>query len=239
MAAYRILIEVDPVTREFSYTNQLTGDDADGIVLVDDDLLVWLLDPSLPERTFQIDFGVLNPFQAGTPVSFRGSDFILSAAVDLPENYIPTRKFKYSVSLGNGWKDDPTCFVVPDPPGGGGHHISALGLSPASTCNITFNANETAISVDNANLRSPLSGESTAPVLWQWDPNQDDTQPFTLTLTFTGNAPAGYPQPLIQSDPESILLYLPACTANFTITTTTPAQQPASAPPMPGTVTVN
>ena len=73
MADYTILIQVDPHTRVFRYTDQVTGGNVESIVLVNGDRLVWVLDPSLPERTLQIDFDVLNPFRVGKAVSFRGT----------------------------------------------------------------------------------------------------------------------------------------------------------------------
>src|ERR1700683_1674279 len=112
MADYRILIQVDPYTRVFHYLTQ--NIDASTAVLANGDRLVWVLDPLISERTFQIDFHAVNPFQPGSKVSLRGNVFVVWPAVLVPVTAF-NRTFNYSVSLGNGWHDDP-CLVVPEPP---------------------------------------------------------------------------------------------------------------------------
>jgi hypothetical protein len=236
MADYTILIQVDPHTRVFRYTDQVTGGNVESIVLVNGDRLVWVLDPSLPERTLQIDFDVLNPFRVGKAVSFRGSDFVVSSAVRLPLTYSANRAFKYSVTLGNGWQDDPHCLVVPEPP----DPTNPLKkLVTAATATITWtDSSETAITLAKTDLTAQSSPASkTATVAWQWDPSQQDTQPFTLTFTTDlGPIPAGWPTTPL-TDPECITLVLPpGAQTRFRIDTTTPAQTPISTL---GTLVVN
>lgn len=255
MADYTILIQVDPYTRVFRYTDQDTGEDLDGIALVNGDRLVWVLDPALTERTFQIDFAVLNPFEVGTAVTFRGADFIVSTPIDLPINYSPSREFKYSVSLGNGWHDDPRCLVVPEPPDPpsaiatlGRLVIQALtalarGATPQTTVfTIAWtDLTETAISVTPATPQTAQSSATSkrATVVWQWGSNVQQTQPFTLQFQAPPTIPAGWPTgPL--SDTESITLSLPTsggAAINFTINTNTPAQTAVT--PVTGQLTVS
>jgi hypothetical protein len=227
MSDYTILIQVDPHTREFQYTDQNTNDDVDTIVLVNGDRVVWVLDPSIPERTFQIDFDTLNPFHVGTALSFRGSEFVVSQEVRLPTGYQHNASFKYSVSLGNGWFDDPRCLVVPEPPDPppSGVTLQALTKSPSTiTYNITWtDASETAVTLAPATDQSVVASKTSlkATVLWQWNPSQLDNQPFTLRFT---NPPSGWPQGPI-SDSQQISLNLPAgAKTAFRIDTTTPAQ---------------
>jgi hypothetical protein len=230
MADYTILIQVDPHTRVFHYTNPPTGDDVKTIVLVNGDRLVWVLDPLLPERTFQIDFDVLNPFRVGRAVSFRGSDFVVSPAVRLPVPYSADRGFKYSVSLGNGWQDDPRCIVVPEPPDPNNPFEIMKLVKVSTTDNISWtDSSETAIALSTIDIAAQASGVSkTATVIWQWDPAQQDTQPFTLKFTppLGNSIPPGWPT-TPQTDPECITLSLPpGAKTPFRIDTTTPSQSP-------------
>ena len=216
MAEYTILIKVDPYTRAFSYTELTTNVPAATITLLRGDRVTWALDQSLPERTFQIDFGPLNPFHPGKPISFRGSDFAMSAAVRLSKVYPLNNSsiFKYSVSLANGWTDDPHCLVVPEPPDP--HHFR----NADQDCSISWtDDSETAIILTpspNVSLHTGTANSTTMVI--GWADGQPDTQPFSLTFT---TPPNGWPSGTI-SDGGSGLIAVPVtphAAVTFTIAT--------------------
>jgi len=221
MSDYTIVIQVDPHTRAFLYVNQATGEDASDISLVNGDRMVWVLDSPIPERTFQIDFPRLNPFQLGQAQSFRGKDFAVSPPVRVPITYPLGRGFKYSVSLGNGWRDDPRCTVVPEPPDPT-TTVVLKSLKPAGTFNLAWtDATETNVVLrPKEDLTVTATGDSNlATVVWQWGLTQQDSQPFCLTFQ---NPPTGWTKKTLPSspNPESITVVLPpGPKTTFTITT--------------------
>jgi hypothetical protein len=200
MADHTILINVNPYTRAFSYTDPASRKNVDlsTIPLVNGDRVMWALDNSLPGRTFQIDFGALNPFHLGKPVSFRGSDLVVSSPVNLPAVYAQNNNpvFEYSVSLANGWKDDPLCMVVPEPTDPTFHFNALVQRLASPDCTISWtNATETAIVLTPpapTDLSVNIAAKhTTATVIFAWGGDQVDTQPFTLEfLTF----PPGWPK---------------------------------------------
>ncbi|SPE34322.1 hypothetical protein SBA6_360006 [Candidatus Sulfopaludibacter sp. SbA6] len=214
-----ILVSVDPYTRDFRYTNQADNTDASSLTLINGDRLIWVLDSAITPRTFQIDFGGVNPFDLGEPVSLRGIDFVVSPYVDFPLQYIGGRQLKYTVLLGNGWQDDPD--VVPSPVDTGiSLTVQTTGSHP-SNCLISWtDANKVDIQLNPAAMTANVDPSTgLAGVTWQWDPTQDSPQPFTLT--FGGNPPppwAGSSQDSTKTDP-SIVEYLGTGTATFTLST--------------------
>src|ERR1700733_3097781 len=240
MADYRILIQVDPYARVFNYIDQDTGNSAQTIVLTNRDRVVWVLDPSLPERTFQITFMALNPFQVGTAINFRGSDFVVSSPVNLPVSYPKNPVFKYSVTLGNGWRDDPLCIftpsVVPEPPD---KKIKSFFTLPSASNTFSVfwtDFNQTAIILvpppSSTVASSGAGANKRAQVYWQWDPSQP--QPQTLTLAFQGSIPTGWPPTL--NGPVLTFSFPPGPMTNFTIYTLTPLQD--QTPTVNGSLTV-
>lgn len=214
-----ILVSVDPYTRDFHYKNQADNSDASSLRLINGDRLIWVLDPAITPRTFQIDFGAVNPFDLGTPVSLRGIDGVVSPYVDFPTNYIGRRQLKYNVLLGNGWQDDPD--VVPSPTDPGSTRELDVASPHPSDCLIKWTDPNTkvAISLDPSAMSATVDSTGLARVTWQWDPTQDNPQPFTLV--FDGNPPppwAGSSEDSTKIDP-SIEEYLGAGTATFTIYT--------------------
>ena len=213
-----IRIHVDR-QHKFHYTD-LFDDGADvahRLKLINGDRLAWVLDSSIVERTLQIDFGPINPFQNGVPISLRGIDYIVSREVNFPLSWGGMRILKYTVSLGNGWVDDPDVVPVP-------LDQAFTAQDHSDQCWISWKdpSTEVAIQLDSA----VMSVASTDPngETWQWGPGQTDTRPFTLE--FLGTIPTGWPTSPIDSTTDahpSVILYLPAGPqTSFRITTTKP-----------------
>lgn len=185
------------------------------------DRVTWALDQSLPERTFQIDFGVLNPFHLGQLVSFRGSDFAVSTAVNLPLKYQQANNpvFEYSVTLGNGWKDDPRCLVVPEPP----DPTSSLHRGVGDFTIKWHDTSESAIDLSPTDLTLGTGNHNTKTVVFAWAAGQPDTQPFTLVFP---NAPNGWPTGALKDNGTGLIApSLPAGQKTAFIITTTSADQ--------------
>jgi|GEM_PF-5371983 hypothetical protein len=217
-----IRIHVDG-QHKFHYTDLFDGSDAStGIRLIDGDQLAWVLDSSIESRTFQIDFGLINPFQNGVPISLRGIDFIVSPKVSFPAVFAGNRIVKYSVSLGNGWVDDPDVVPVPSDV----VNPRPRGAANPADCLISWlDANEAAIQLDPA----PMTANATnsggyAMVTWAWA--SKDPEPFTLEfLAPVYPIPDGWPKsptPSVGANP-SIISFLPKglqTATPFRITTT-------------------
>ena len=226
MAVYTILIEVDPDTLTFDYIDLSSDADASNLVLTPGDRVIWALDPSMPERTFQIDFGVNNPFTLGQSISFRGSSLVMSAAISLPSAYSRNRAFEYSVSLANGWHDDPKCMVVPEPPDP--HSFSRLVETSTTTGIEWTDDTETAITLVPASspedpiIATVAQGATTATVIFQWAADRPDPQPFTVEFL---DPPDGWPTTVISDNGSGIIVLAlpPGPSTIFNIETTTPA----------------
>ncbi|MGD0773583.1 MAG: hypothetical protein ABSC05_12245 [Candidatus Solibacter sp.] len=214
-----IRIHVDG-QHKFHYTDLFDGSDAaHGIRLIDGDQLAWVLDSSIAPHTFQIDFDLINPFQNGLPISLRGIDFIVSPKVSFPAVFAGNRIVKYTVSLGNGWVDDPDVVPVPSDV----VNLRPLDAPSPADCLISWvDANEAAIQLDPAAMSANATNSGgSAMVTWQWASKV--TKPFTLE--FLDPIPDGWPKSPTDSAGvnPSIVLYLPAglkTATAFRITTT-------------------
>lgn len=216
-----VLISVDPYTRVFHYTFQggdNDGGDASNIVLINGDRLVWVLDLSISPRTFQIDFGLINPFQMFKLISLRGIDAVVSPVVNFSAGYSKNRLLKYSVALGNGWTDDPDVVPSPTDPGSSAFliQVQADGTYPDGLL-AWLDATETNIVVSPAAMTANAHGGK-AQVTWNWASDQVDTSPFTLA--FTNKTNPNWPDSIDSGDIPGIVLSLAAGTANFKITAT-------------------
>ena len=212
----------------FSYTNIYgdTPNDSKRLVVINGDRICWLLDSSIVERKFQIDFGLINPFDIGQPITMRGTDFIKSAKVVFPVNYPRDKNLKYSVLLGNGWMDDPDVVPVEVDPTPA---ILTDGLAGTPDCYISWvdPASRMAIQLTHGTM-SAHAGDS---VTWEWDSTQSNPRPFTLV--FTSPLPpgwAGVPNPV-----NFIVMRPGAGFAAFKITTMDAAGNDTSAT---GTLTI-
>lgn len=220
-----IRIHVDG-QHKFHYTDLFDGADvSSGIRLIDGDHLAWLLDSSIAPRTFQIDFGLINPFHNGAPISLRGIDFIVSPKVAFPATFAGNRILKYTVSLGNGWVDDPDVVPVPSDV----VNPRPVDATHPADCHISWvdASTEAAINLDPAAMSADATQSGgLAMVTWQWAPDQPDTKPFTLEFLNPVNpVPDGWPKSPTDSTSvnPSIILFLPKglpTATPFRITTT-------------------
>ena len=220
-----IRIHVD-AQHKFHYTDLFDGADAaTGVRLIDSDQLAWVLDSSIAPRCFQIDFGLINPFRNGVPFSLRGIDFIVSPKVSFPSTFAGNRILKYTVSLGNGWVDDPDVVPVPSDV----VNPRPVDVAHPADCSISWMdpATEAAIKLDPAGMSANATNSGgLAMVTWQWAANQPDTGPFILQFLNPVNpVPDGWPKlPTASTSVNpSIILYLPTglqTATPFRITTT-------------------
>jgi len=206
---FKILIGVNS-NREFTYKELYSGNDASSLTVVNGDQITWVLDLAIPERAFQLDFDIINPFQLFRTVSLRDHGHIAAETVNFPRGYVGNRQLKYSVTLGNGWHDDPV--VVPVENDGGIRGALAL----ASNVLIQWADLQYMNIVLNPASYTTSSGGGNIPITWNWNvgPN-DPTPPFSLLFT---NPPNGWPNTEQDSDP-AITLSLPAGSSPYTITT--------------------
>ena len=142
-----------------------------------------------------------------------------SPYVSFPIAYIGRRQLKYTVTLGNGWQDDPDVVPSPTDPGSS---IAVLAFGPPdpSIGLISWtDATKTAIQLNPAAMTATVKAAGLATVTWQWDPTQDSPQPFTLV--FDGNPPppwAGSSSDSTKIDP-AIVEFLGTGSDTFTIWT--------------------
>ena len=52
-----------------------------GLTVINGDRISWILDPSIPERMLQIDFGPINPFHLFGNKTFRGEGQVITDKV--------------------------------------------------------------------------------------------------------------------------------------------------------------
>ena len=152
------------------------GEDASSLTTINGDRIAWILDSAIEPRTFQIDFDEINPFQIFRRMTLRGTDYIVSEKVKFPDTYKGNRNLKYTVSLGNGWQDDPDVVPVPADAGTMVH-----GFMLVTDCKISWtDPKYVAISLNPAEIVKNAGGGQVA-VTWQWDVGSTDpTPPFHL-----------------------------------------------------------
>ena len=206
---FEIEISLDKANN-FLYKEHSSGKDATSIVVINDDQITWVLDRAIPERSLQIDFGNLNPFHLYTNVVLRGHGHVTSDPVSFSRTYPFNRQLKYTVTLGNGWSDDPD--VVPVENDGGLRKTLAVATDFA----IAWTSNQfTAVALTPAELSKSANGGATALVTWQWNVGANDpTPPFTLV--FANPVPPGWP-PSTDATPGITLSLAPGPRTKFTI----------------------
>jgi hypothetical protein len=202
---------------KFHYQDMFSQLDATSVAVMNGDRIVWILDPAIPERTLQVDFGVINPFRIYRNVSLRGKGQVITDEVNFPTAYPGNRQLKYTVSLGNGLHDDPD--VVPVENDAGLRHQFAF--DPPDFKITWKDASDQAVVLSPGALSKSASGGK-APVTWKWGVGATDpTPPFELDFT-SPHLPSGWSASTTQStdsDP-AITLLLPPGHSTFKIGTT-------------------
>ena len=214
--------------RQFHYTDLETNTDASVLVLIDGDTVEWVLHGFIFPRTFQIDFGTANPFQLGRTVSLRGNDSIMAPPLNFPfKTYPHNRLMKYTVSLANGWSDDPD--IVPAP---GDPTLHGDRFLPASKIKWDDATTQVKIVLTQPDMTADATGNGGyAQVTWSWQTDQPNPQPFSLQFSAPAGqntVPAGWPSAAedsaIMNGVPAIQLYLPPGyngeVTPFTVTTT-------------------
>ena len=201
---------------KFHYQDMFSQLDATSVAVINGDRIVWILDPAIPERTLQVDFGVINPFRIYRNVSLRGKGQVITDEVNFPTAYPGNRQLKYTVSLGNGLHDDPD--VVPVENDAGSRHPDVF--EPPDFKIMWKDASDQAVVLSSGDLSKSASGGK-APVTWKWGVGATDpTPPFELDFT---SPPSGWPASTTQStdsDPAITLLLPPGPRTKFKIGTT-------------------
>jgi hypothetical protein len=199
----------------------------ESITVNNDDRIVWVLDPAIPERTFQIDFGPINPFSIFEPVSLRGESYIVSPKVYFPAKYKGDRNLKYSILLGNGWQDDPD--VVPVPPDAS---IESKRTDLA-TCTISWTSTQhEQIELSGETIEIKIT-EGKPMVTWQWAENAKPKSPFTLEF----EKPVPGCNQKIDSTGRDIILW-PGVVPETRFTITATMEDGSNSPPKNGTIEV-
>lgn len=173
---WQIFIGFDPTTGKITYRDA-SNNDASRIFPINGDTIQWALARSIKNQPFQVDFGLVNPFHVGSPVSYRGTKPVLSEAVNFPEEFLGSKLCKYNLSLGNGWSDDPDVVPVPADTV---LHPNQIRLG--AECLISWHINNGAIA--GITLNPPdLTSLSHQAVDWRWADGQPaDTADFSLTF---------------------------------------------------------
>ncbi len=197
------LIEVNAdILGNFTYTT--SGKGASHLQPNVGDTVSWIATLGGFPTAFQIEFASFGPFGGKSRVQRSPGLPTPPATVALPPNYAGNLIFEYTVTLENGWSDDPDVEPVPSVGTMGGKVISPQ---------------EVLLSLDqNGGLViAPTPANFMAGVVhWRWDQNQPVTDDFTLTFQ---NPPNGWPKGPTQSQSEAIALNLPAGSASYTIQT--------------------
>jgi hypothetical protein len=203
-------------SQTFQYQELFSGSDASSITVINGDRIAWILDPAIVNRTLQLDFGIINPFQIFRNVSLRGNGQVVASKVNFPKGYTGNRQLKYTVSLGNGLHDDPD--VVPVESDGG--LIQGLGLGADVKIQWT-DASQQAILLNPGDESKSCGGAATVAVTWKWNVGANDpTPPFDLEFT---TPPPGWPAGIVSStdtDPTITLSLPPGRRTEYTISTT-------------------
>jgi hypothetical protein len=156
------------------------------------DTISWVAKLKKRKTDFQVEFPGIAPFAGGVR-AFRSAGRPTSPqTVALLPHYRGNLIFKYTVTVSNGWYDDPVIGPVP-----------ADGLLEG------MNAQTILLSADNngnLTIAAPPMPLPEGPVAWQWDPHSAYTDDFVLTFKAPG-VPAGWP-PVTNSQDQTIVLNL-------------------------------
>jgi len=198
----------------FHYNDLFSGDDASNITVIKDDRIVWTLHPSIQERELQIDFGPINPFTFGRPLTMRGLGQVVTQKVLFPSSFSGNRQLKYQVSIGCGFSDDPDVVPVENPNG--------LNLTLLQNADLEIDwvsASHEAITLNDLNVQKSAAGGK-ALVIVRWKANAKPATAFSLLFT---SPPAGWPKPVTHSTvvkPTITFELPPGAKTKYTIRTT-------------------
>ncbi|HTX36843.1 MAG TPA: hypothetical protein VME43_17560 [Bryobacteraceae bacterium] len=170
---YLVKVAVDN-NGNFTYTANGISD-ASSLRPNNGDTISWSATLNHNPVAFQVAFAGFAPFQGGTGVVRATSQPTTPLTVNLPSFYNGNLVFKYTVTIANGWSDDP--IVEPVPSDG----IFTLGVNPQV---ITLS-----IDSDDLIVNPPDADFTAGEVTWQWAPGSL-TDDFTLTFD---DPPDGWP----------------------------------------------
>jgi len=165
MAAFNIRVAVD-LNGKFTYTADGIPD-ASSIRPRNGDTVSWSVTLAGMPIAFQVEFPGFSPFDQD--VRMVRSLFLQTQplTVNLPKYYHGNQVFKYTVTLANGWSDDPVVQPVPSD-GLLGYAVNFINLSVDNQGNLVLDQ-------PNANF---AQGE----VTWRWAAG---FLPDDFTVTFT------------------------------------------------------
>ena len=217
---FLIMISLDG-DLNFLYKELYSGMNGNSIAVINGDRIGWILDPSIPERALQIDFGIINPFRIYRNLTLRGRGQVIpEQIVKFPLAYPGNRQLKYTVSLGNGFHDDPDVVPVETDVG----LLQGLdGLALDADFKIVWTdavPKYQAITLSPSGHLSKSAGGGKATVTWKWNVGANDPKP-PFHLTFF-NPPFGWPADTDSTniDPAITLLLPHGAQTAFQITTT-------------------
>jgi hypothetical protein len=175
----------DPVLRSIqvavdtngNFTYTANGQDASVLRPNINDTITWAVTLIGVPVPFQVEFDGFSPFQGGVQVIRSLLQTTSPVTVSLPAHYLGNLVFKYTVSLFNGWYDDPIIQPVPSD----GFIVTSSGSPSTITLSVDSNGNLV--------LTPPSASFPKGEVQWVWAANQpaDD-----FTVTFPPNTP-GFP----------------------------------------------
>ncbi len=200
---YRIQVNVD-ASGKFNYT--VNGNPGGNRIQPNlGDTISWQVTWMNLPTAFQIEFASFGPFGGTNRVLRSPFGPTTPATVALPPNYRGNLIFEYTVSIANGWSDDPDVEPVPHD-----------GIEA------TMDEQQVLLSLDGSGnlVITPDHQPFTKGVInWSWDPTQYVKDDFTITFK---TPEPGWPRSA-QSQSDQVALNLPAAPdpVSYTIETAT------------------
>jgi hypothetical protein len=153
---------------------------------------------------FQVEFSGFSPFGPGNLVTRSLFQSTSPLTVNVPPYYHGNLVFKYTVTLANGWSDDPDIIPVPSD-----------GVLPTAA----DYPNVISLSIDSSYalaLDKPNASYGVGEVVWQWSttPPLDD-----FSLTFDDKVPTGWTSPADSQAQKIALDFETTGSQNYTIQT--------------------
>lgn len=190
--AYDITVNAD-LNGNFSYSTPGMKD-ASSIRPANGDTITWLATLNGIPVPFQVEFPGFSPFGPGNRVVRSLFNRTNPMTVALPNFYRGNLVLKYTITLANGWSDDPDVEPVPS---------DALNTAVSQVISLSIDNNTGNLVVDQPNA-SFVKGQ----VKWCWAGTPQDD----FTVTFSAPVPNGWP-PQTASQSERIVLDLETAAA--------------------------